>query len=607
MSMSDERTGHNPEQGRPGRREDSRSSHLTQDNTDAQQQGPLPGLAGFGQMHQRYAPVTQGSEPEAPAEQPAEPEVPQDIPADAYQGGAYPQEDHAGYPGDPDPDAQLFSDVFAAPDRTSGQPPADYGEQPLADMGAGGQEPPYEHGSLQQYYEAQSAEPHYGSQAPAGHDMYAGGDAPFPYESGAPQGGDPHSALQPFEAHYDDHPEIALGGFDETGGGTSDEAFFQEPGRADAEFLGPDPEAAPEAGPAAAPKERKGRRILMAASGLIGVLALGGALAFAYKTGGDSSIASAGKPPLIQADNSPVKVAPDEPGGKEFPHKNKKIYDRLQGKDDAGGTEKIVPREEEVAASAASSGGQIASSGGQQSSEQAGPETTGATGQADGSPRKVKTLMVRPDGSIVAAEQPAQPAQSTQQSGTTSTAALRDTGADNGAGVAVTMPQSGQDNTNTDGSNAKVVKAPEAPSPAQQEEQQVASAAQTQQAEPQASASRPEPESAPLPQQKPATPQAQASASASASATPGTSGSEYVVQVAARKSQTDALAAFADMQQKYPQLLSGYRPLIQRADLGQKGIWYRLNVGPVEDKKVASTLCQKLKSAGMSSCLVRAQ
>ena len=40
----------------------------------------------------------------------------------------------------------------------------------------------------------------------------------------------------------------------------------------------------------AEPKERRGRKALMAASGLIGVLALGGALAFAYKIGGDSDI-----------------------------------------------------------------------------------------------------------------------------------------------------------------------------------------------------------------------------------------------------------------------------------------------------------------------------
>ena len=80
-----------------------------------------------------------------------------------------------------------------------------------------------------------------------------------------------------------------------------------------------------------------------------------------------------------------------------------------------------------------------------------------------------------------------------------------------------------------------------------------------------------------------------------------------MVQVAARKSQMEALASFADMQQKYPRLLSGYRPIVKRIDLGNKGVWYRLNVGPVKSKKVASSLCGQLKSAGMRSCIVRAQ
>lgn len=103
-------------------------------------------------------------------------------------------------------------------------------------------------------------------------------------------------------------------------------------------------------------------------------------------------------------------------------------------------------------------------------------------------------------------------------------------------------------------------------------------------------------------------PQTQTAAATSApapAAEPAAGGEQYVVQVAARQSQTDALAAFADLQQRYPSLLNSYRPIIQRADLGAKGIWYRLRVGPMSEKTAAATLCEKLKSAGMPSCLVR--
>ena len=41
--------------------------------------------------------------------------------------------------------------------------------------------------------------------------------------------------------------------------------------------------------------------------------------------------------------------------------------------------------------------------------------------------------------------------------------------------------------------------------------------------------------------------------------------SKYVVQVGSKKNQTDALASFADMQQKYPKLLASYRPIVQKA------------------------------------------
>jgi len=88
-------------------------------------------------------------------------------------------------------------------------------------------------------------------------------------------------------------------------------------------------------------------------------------------------------------------------------------------------------------------------------------------------------------------------------------------------------------------------------------------------------------------------------------AIPGDIGTPFVVQVTARSSQSSALAAFADMQQKYPSLLGEYAPDIQRADLGSKGIWYRLRVGPVNGKTAAADLCSNLKQAGHPGCFVR--
>lgn len=78
----------------------------------------------------------------------------------------------------------------------------------------------------------------------------------------------------------------------------------------------------------------------------------------------------------------------------------------------------------------------------------------------------------------------------------------------------------------------------------------------------------------------------------------------YVVQISARRTQTDALAAFSGLQSKYGSVLGGYRPLIQRADLGSRGIWFRLRVGPMKTREDASRVCSQLKSKGMKNCLV---
>src|SRR4029078_86900 len=95
-------------------------------------------------------------------------------------------------------------------------------------------------------------------------------------------------------------------------------------------------------------------------------------------------------------------------------------------------------------------------------------------------------------------------------------------------------------------------------------------------------------------------------ATQTASITPAATPSQYVVQVGSKQNQTEALATFADMQQKYPTLLASYRPMVQKADLGSKGVWYRLRIGPIVDKTAATKLCGQLKSQGHPDCLVMA-
>jgi hypothetical protein len=376
---------------------------------------------------------------------------------------------------------------------------------------------------------------------------------------------DPRRQLQAFDAIYDQPPQISLGSNDQARRAAQD---FYEGERIDADFLD-DGQALPQPGARAkSGMTIRGRSAFMVGSALLGAIALGGALAFAYKQSGGGL--SGEQPPLVTADSRPVKELPEQAGGKEFPHKNKLIYDRLQNGDEPE-TERLVPRQENVAVPAlppsADGPAPVASTDFTTPTTQAvgGAEPIAVASVDDGStaeggPRKVKTMVVRPDGSMdappeaAAAEAPAA-AEAAPQA----------------AAAAGAAPQT----------------APAAAPPAAE-------------AAPQQVAALPAPPP-PTAKPKPAVQQTAAAAPAAAAAT------KYVVQVGSKKNQTDALASFADMQQKYPSLLANYRPMVQKADLGAKGVWYRLRIGPIVDKTAASKLCTQLKSQGLPDCLVMAQ
>ena len=53
-----------------------------------------------------------------------------------------------------------------------------------------------------------------------------------------------------------------------------------------------------------------------------------------------------------------------------------------------------------------------------------------------------------------------------------------------------------------------------------------------------------------------------------------------MVQVSSQKSEADAQASFRALQGKFPAVLGSRSPVIKRADLGEKGVYYRAMVGP---------------------------
>ncbi|MGV1013614.1 MAG: SPOR domain-containing protein [Methyloceanibacter sp.] len=538
-----------------------------------------PSVAPSQPSPQSHQPAPQAAPPPsylqpnpAPAYQPADLQPhayaappPPSHPASGYQGlqdgldQAF-QSRPQPYPGASAPHTSYADRAF--PDPNAPAPDASFPEPSFAPEPAYA-DPGY---APQNFADASFPEPNFDASfpeaafagAPPAYDpAYAAQPGFAPYaEQGAPDYGrashdqipqsDPRRQLQAFDAIYDQPPQIALGAT-EMPPRRAPQDFYEE--RADADFI--DESHVPATVAASSKLSKlafiKGRSAFMVGSALLGAIALGGALAFAYKQSGGSMGEA---PPVVQADNRPVKELPADAGGKEFPHKNKLIYDRLTNEDEPQ-SENLLSRQEDVAVPAlppsTMTGGlpnPVATT------DMIAPQTTQAVDAQladeagpDGGPRRVKTMVVRPDGSVMPPEPEAMPVAAADAAGPEAAPA--------GAAPAAV---------------------PEAPAAATAPQQVAAQAA----------------------------PAAAAAAAAPAQA------AKYVVQLGAQKSQTEALASFADIQQKNPALLANYRPMVSKADLGAKGTLYRLRIGPVDGKTAADKLCGQLKEQG-TDCFVVAQ
>ena len=66
----------------------------------------------------------------------------------------------------------------------------------------------------------------------------------------------------------------------------------------------------------------------------------------------------------------------------------------------------------------------------------------------------------------------------------------------------------------------------------------------------------------------------------------------------------EALKSLADIQQKHPGILQGKAADVREANLGEKGMWYRVVVGPPGSRETANSVCGRLKSEGYSGCWI---
>jgi len=302
-------------------------------------------------------------------------------------------------------------------------------------------------------------------------------------------------------------------------------------------------------GEADAMPKRRGGMVTVVAVLALAVFGVGGA--FAYRT--YTASARSGEPPIIRADAGPTKIVPAPTDG------SAKLPDRMASGD---GTEKIVPREEAPVDINARSAPRVIfpplSQNPPSTASVAPPASLGNGTLANNEPRKIRTLSVRGDP----AEAAATPAAATPAGAAKLAAAAK------AGGAAPRTPSVA--NASAANANAPLSLSPQATQPAAEPPTRVAST----------------------------NPAAQIAPSGS-----GGSGG-YLVQVSSQRNEADAQASYKALQGKFPAVLGSRAPVIKRADLGEKGVYYRAMVGPFGSPDEASQFCGSLKSAG-GQCVVQ--
>lgn len=346
----------------------------------------------------------------------------------------------------------------------------------------------------------------------------------------------------------------------------------------------------------------KSRKGLVAATSALAVVVVGGLAIWGFAgSSGDNT-----ETPVIVANNDPVKEAPEDPGGKVIPHQNKEVYDRIDGTKTDEGPSNLMPATEKPLALTAD-GKQprvISLSGGETSVPQGGGQA--ANSSSGVSPKKVRTVIVRPDGTIVtsnAGESAATRTASVDQellNTTPSEQAMNQTFNNGVQGLGANNGVAGAGAGAASSALAALPRAKPAELVALQAAQRQAAATQP------AIAPVTQPTAPTSPQPLSLVPQSGNSQARVAPAAPvvqSSGGGGYTVQVTSQRTPEQAQSAYASIQSRLSGVLSGYQPDIKRADLGARGTYYRVRVGSFADRGGATALCQSIKASG-GDCLV---
>ena len=159
-----------------------------------------------------------------------------------------------------------------------------------------------------------------------GHDGQVYG-ANFGRDGQQDQGGRLHPVETPAAASYG-HGNDGFGGFSAADLPGSRPVAAAEPFASDELDYDPEfDEAIPALTETEAARQPRGRGLLVAA--VVGAVAIAGGIgAFALSLGGSGGTDA---PVIVKADNAPIKVKPENPGGTVVPNQDNKVYDAVNG------------------------------------------------------------------------------------------------------------------------------------------------------------------------------------------------------------------------------------------------------------------------------------
>lgn len=329
-----------------------------------------------------------------------------------------------------------------------------------------------------------------------------------------------------------------------------------------------------------------------------------------WRTGDVPGLATDGPPRVILADKTPIKEVPENPGGKQVPNQDKAVYDRVSGKapeelkqdsliakseEPVNVAEKTLETDPTAAADTLAPG--VAGDNAAVDTEARLPASTGADNAAAQTndaiaPRKVKTMIVLPNGTLVARETPEPSAASALASATAPDAK------DVASASQIVPPADAAAGAPTDAAAAADAAAKDAPAivapvpvprPAEQPVNVVGTVTQRGNVVP----------AQPAQKVAAANPAPTAPAPAAASSVPAGS---YVIQIASLPTQEEAQKSYANLSSKFGSVIGGRPVDIKAAEIAGKGTFYRVRI-VAGSKDDAIALCTRYRAAG-GSCLV---